>query len=72
MTSAIASSIQEQTMPEDQEAQDRESIQRLRDLGYSITAFTPDEVGEADSGVLEDLMTERGWDFIEHCNNNQE
>jgi len=59
-------------MPEDQEAQDIESIQRLRDLGYSITAFTPDEVGEADSDVLEELMTERGWNFIEDCNGEEE
>ena len=59
-------------MPEDQEAKDIESIQRLRDLGYSIAIFTPDEIGEAESGVLEDLMIERGWDFIEHCNDNPE
>jgi hypothetical protein len=57
---------------EAQEAQDLESIQRLRDLGYSITTFTPDELGETDSGILEDLMIERGWDFIEHCNGDLE
>ena len=59
-------------MPEDQEIKDIESIQRLRDLGYSIAAFTPDEIGEANSGVLQELMIERGWDFIEHCNDNPE
>ena len=59
-------------MPEDQEAKDIKSIQRLRDLGYSIAIFTPDEMGEAKSEVLEELMIERGWDFIEHCNDNPE
>jgi len=59
-------------MPEDQEIKDIESIQRLRDLGYSIAAFTPDEIGEANSGVLQELIIERGWDFIEHCNDNPE
>jgi len=54
------------------EAKDIESIQRLRDLGYSIAIFTPDEIGEAESWVLEDLIIERSWDFIEHCNNNPE
>ena len=56
----------------DLEAKDIKSIQRLRDLGYSIAIFTPDEIGEAESVVLEDLMVERGWNFIEHCNDNPE
>jgi hypothetical protein len=41
-----------------------EAIRKLRDLGYAISIFTPDEVGEASTDKLEDLMVDRGWDFI--------
>jgi len=36
--------------------------QRLRELSDAAPVFTADEIGSADSGVLEDHGTERGVD----------
>ncbi|WP_289101014.1 hypothetical protein [uncultured Marinobacter sp.] len=41
-------------------------IQSLRDEGYAVTVFTPEELANTDSGECEDLMVERGWDYIHH------
>jgi hypothetical protein len=41
-----------------------EAIKKLRDLGYAISIFTPGEVGELHADRLEELMTKRGWDYI--------
>ena len=39
-------------------------VRELRNRGYGVVVFTPNEVGDADSSHLEDLMVERGWDYI--------
>jgi hypothetical protein len=36
----------------------------LRDAGYAVSVFSPEELEGADSGLIGDLMVERGWDAI--------
>jgi len=43
------------------------TVNELRSEGYAIAAFTPDEIGKADTGTLEDIMVERGWDYINYA-----
>lgn len=39
-------------------------IGELRDSGYAVVIFTPDELGDADPENLEDILVERGWAFL--------
>jgi hypothetical protein len=39
-------------------------IRTLRDQGYAIVIFTPDELGNAPSEAVEDAMVSNGWDTI--------
>lgn len=41
------------------------ALNTLRDLGYVVVAWTPEEVEGVDAGDLEDIVTERGNNFIE-------
>jgi hypothetical protein len=43
------------------------TVNELRSEGYAIAAFTPDEIGKADTGTLEDIMVERGWNYINYA-----
>jgi hypothetical protein len=43
------------------------TVNELRSEGYVIAAFTPDEIGKADTSTLEDIMVERGWDYINYA-----
>ena len=38
--------------------------QTLRDMGCAVSCFMPEELGEADPDLVEDIMVERGWDAI--------
>jgi hypothetical protein len=40
-------------------------IQPLRDAGYAVCAFNPDEIGSTDREKLEQRMCAEGWDFIQ-------
>jgi hypothetical protein len=42
-----------------------EAIQLLKDAGYAVAVWTPEEVGGADIGLLEDVVIERGNDYLE-------
>lgn len=42
-----------------------EAIEKLRSLGYAISIFTPGEVGEASADTLQDLMVERGCNYLD-------
>lgn len=45
-----------------------EQIKMIRDLrnqGYAISIFTPEELGNAPSEAVEDAMVSNGWDAIE-------
>jgi hypothetical protein len=40
------------------------SVDKLRDLGYAVVVFNPDELEGVDPSRIEDRMTETGWDAI--------
>jgi hypothetical protein len=39
-------------------------LMELRDMGFAVSAFTPDELDGSDSGEVEDAMVECGWNAI--------
>jgi hypothetical protein len=41
-------------------------VRQLRQQGFAVVVFTPKEVGDADSSALEDLMVERGNNFLDN------
>jgi len=41
------------------------SISQLRDEGWAVAAFCPDELDGADADQVADIMTERGWVAID-------
>lgn len=43
---------------------ERAMVEALRERGFAVCIFNPDELGEADSGDVEDEMCARGWDTI--------
>jgi hypothetical protein len=40
-------------------------VESLRMRGYAITIFSPEELGEACPGKIEDRMCETAWEIIE-------
>lgn len=42
-----------------------EAILSLRDAGYVVSVFNPDELQGADPSTVEDMMVQRGWDAID-------
>ena len=42
-----------------------EAIRSLRDAGYAVSVFNPDELQGADPSTVEDMMVQRGWDAID-------
>ncbi len=40
-------------------------IRALRDMGFSVAAFSPDELRGANPDHVEDIMVERGWCAID-------
>ena len=43
-------------------------VDELRDEGYCLVIWTPEEIGDVDIDDLESTMTERGSDFIDEFN----
>ena len=41
------------------------TIKTLRDAGYLVVIWTPQELGNIDSSFIEDVVIERGNDMIE-------
>lgn len=41
------------------------TVAQLRDSGYCVIVWTPEEIGEADIGDLESVSIERGHDYLE-------
>lgn len=39
-------------------------LDELRDEGYCVIVWTPEEIGNADEGHLEDIATSRGNDYL--------
>jgi len=44
----------------------------LQSAGYAVVLFTPDEIGNADRDRLEDIMIERGSEYIFSENSRKE
>ena len=42
----------------------QEAINELRDAGYCVVIWTPKELGDADIGDLEDIVIERGNEYL--------
>lgn len=42
-----------------------DAIQLLRDAGFAVCAFDPEELGDVDPTHVEDRMCATGWDTIE-------
>jgi len=47
---------------------DNKTMRELRDEGYAIILWTPEELGNCPTDEIEDLSIERGWSVIEHWN----
>jgi len=45
--------------------EERQMIEALRDRGFAVVVFTPEELQGAESGRVEDRLVELGWDVIE-------
>lgn len=46
----------------------RDIVTQAREFGYAVTYFTPEETSDVDKlSSLEDVMIERGWQYIEYC-----
>ena len=43
---------------------DQHTLKELRDLGFVVVVWTPEELGDADPDHLEDLVIERGSDYL--------
>ena len=41
------------------------TVKELREEGYAVIIWTPEELGDCSINVLEDLSIERGWEVIE-------
>ena len=41
------------------------TLYAMRDTGYLVVIWTPDEVGDIDASHVEDMLIERGNDMIE-------
>ena len=44
----------------------KQTVQELRDEGYAVIVWTPEELGNCPRNRLEDLSIERGAEVIEH------
>ena len=42
------------------------TIQTLRDQGYAVVLFNPEELAGAPARKVEDRMCERGWEAIDY------
>lgn len=52
--------------------QEQAVINGLRGRGFCVVVWTPDEVGDADAGDLEDIVIERGNNYLESVNGQED
>lgn len=43
----------------------QEVIEYLREEGYAVIVWTPEELEEVDPGLIQDRSIELGWDIID-------
>ena len=48
------------------------TIQQLRDEGYAVIVWTPEELGDCPADAIEDASIERGWDIIDYYRSDNE
>jgi hypothetical protein len=48
------------------------TVRELRDKGYAVIIWTPEEIENTPINVLEDLSIERGWEVIEQLKENND
>lgn len=46
-------------------------ISQLRDQGYLIVIFTPEELGDAPPSKIEDSLIDKAWGLIDYWNYNE-
>ena len=49
----------------------QKAIYAMRDAGYLVIIWTPDELGDIDASHVEDMVIERGNDMIEQLKGRQ-
>ena len=47
---------------------EQHTVAELRAEGYAVIIWTPEEIGDADAGHLEDIAISRGNDYLESAN----
>ena len=50
----------------------RQAVNAMRDEGYLVIIWTPEELGDIDASHVEDLLIERGNDMIEQLQGESE
>lgn len=48
------------------------TIHAMRDAGYLVIVWNPDELGDVEPGYIEDVLIERGNDMIEQLRGDTE
>ena len=48
------------------------TVRELREEGYAVIIWTPEEIENTPINVLEDLSIERGWEVIEQLKENND
>ena len=51
---------------------DKMTVAELREAGYCVVMWAPDELGDADIGDLEDIVIQRGNEYLEQFKNGEE
>lgn len=47
---------------------DNQTIKQLRDSGHVVVIWSPEEIGDADPSTLEDIVIQRGNEYLEDVN----
>ena len=50
----------------------KKAIYAMRDEGYLVIVWTPEELGDVDASHIEDILIERGNDMIEQLRGDEE
>ena len=49
-----------------------QALKTLREAGYAVVVFNPEELAGVDPSTVEDILVERGWLTIENLSPSQE
>jgi len=49
-----------------------ETLRQIRDDGYAVIVWTPEELAGVNPGAVEDRSIEVGWDIIDTLKENQD